>query len=162
AVNPAFTGTKAAALYRREIPAGSAATIRLRLTDKDPRGASADLFGEPFDEVFARRIEEADEFYSQAVPCNCSPEEMRTQRQAFPGLLWSKQSYHYDIKEWLEGDPTQPAPPPERKHGRNHEWTNLYNADVHLMPDKWEFPWYASWDMAFHCVALAPIDATFA
>ena len=84
------------------------------------------------------------------------------QRQAFAGLLWNKQSYHYDVKVWLEGDPGQPAPPPERKFGRNHNWAHLYNADVLSMPDKWEFPWYASWDMAFHCVAMAVIDPDFA
>ncbi len=84
------------------------------------------------------------------------------QRQAFAGLIWGKQSYHYDVDRWLKGDSTQPAPDPRRQFGRNHEWTHLHNSDVISMPDKWEYPWYAAWDLAFHCVAMALIDPDFA
>src|SRR5262249_13702265 len=139
AVNPANTGTKAAAIYRLDVPAGGSATLRLRLTDSDQIAAAspAESLGKPFEDAFAARIAEADEFYAQAAASGSNDDGMRVQRQAFAGLLWSKQFYHYDVKAWLEGDPTQPPPPPERKYGRNHKWTHLYNADVIAMPDKW-------------------------
>jgi hypothetical protein len=162
AVNPAFIGTKAAAHYPLEIPSGGSATIRLRLTDLDPGGISPDSFGQPFADTFDARIIEAAEFYAGHLRGKPTDDPASVQRQAFAGLLWSKQSYHYDVKVWLEGDPAQPPPPPERKFGRNHNWSHLYNADVLSMPDKWEFPWYASWDMAFHCVAMSLIDPNFA
>jgi hypothetical protein len=175
AVNPARTGTKAAALYRLNIAAGGSATVRLRLTDQEPRVARASaprlvlagepktaVFGPSFDTVFNQRLAEADEFYSKRMPQGLSEDARNVQRQAFAGMLWSKQFYHYDVRTWLEGDPAQPPPPPERKHGRNHEWTHLYNADVISMPDKWEYPWYAAWDLAFHCVPLAQVDPDFA
>jgi hypothetical protein len=164
AVNPAETGTKAAALCRLEIPAGSVATQWLRLTDQDPAtpAVQSGLFGQAFENTFAARIAEADEFYAQRAPQRSSEDSKRVQRQAFAGLLWSKQFYHYDVRTWLEGDPDYPPPPPERLNGRNHEWTHLYNADVLAIPDKWEYPWYASWDTAFHCVALALVDPDFA
>ena len=167
AIDPAQTGTKAAALYRLEIPAGGSTTLRLRLTDQDPErtaGAAGppEWFGKGFDDIFAARITEADEFYKLREPREPSEDRLRVQRQAFAGLLWSKQFYHYDVRTWLEGDPGFPPPPAERTKGRNHEWKHLYNADVVSMPDKWEYPWYASWDAAFHCVALAPVDPDFA
>ncbi len=120
------------------------------------------MFGKSFEETFAARIAEADEFYAQSAAPGLHEDGVRVQRQAFAGLMWSKQFYHYDVKTWLEGDPAEPPPPPERKWGRNLGWTHLYNNDVIAMPDKWEYPWYASWDTAFHCVALAVIDPDFA
>ena len=159
AVNPAATGTKAAAVYRARIEPGASVTLRLRLSDQQP---SAKSFGRDFDEVFRVRIAEADEFYARRTPMGLSEDARSVQRQAFAGMLWSKQFFHYDVRAWLEGDPAQPAPPPDRKRGRNREWTHLYNADVVSMPDKWEYPWYAAWDLAFHCIPLAQIDPDFA
>ena len=172
AVNPAGTGTKAAALYRKQIEPGDDATIRLRFTDKEPtvsrRSAptivlsGAQPFGKAFNEIFSKRIAEADEFYAGRAGQASDRDAAAVQRQAFAGLLWSKQFYHYDVSAWIEGDPSGPAPPEERKRGRNREWNHLYNEDVISMPDKWEYPWYASWDLAFHCVTLALIDPDFA
>jgi len=159
AVNPAATGTKAAAVYRAWIEPGASVTLRLRLSDQQPSPKS---FGRDFDEVFHARIAEANEFYARRTPMGLSEDARSVQRQAFAGMLWSKQFFHYDVRAWLEGDPAQPAPPPERKRGRNREWTHLYNADVISMPDKWEYPWYAAWDLAFHCIPLAQIDPDFA
>jgi hypothetical protein len=159
AVNPARTGTKASAYYRLRIASGSSATVRLRLTDQKPAGA---VLGKEFDAVIAQRLAEADEFYSERVgDCRCK-DTCSIQRQAFAGMLWSKQFYHYDVSAWLTGDPSQPPPAPERRHGRNHEWSHLYNADIISMPDKWEYPWYAAWDLAFHCIPLALVDPDFA
>jgi len=162
AVNPENLGTKAAALYRSDIPAGGSTTLRLRFTNADPSQDPHGFFGKFFDDTFSARIAEADDFYAKHGKPGHSEDSTRVRRQALAGLLWSKQFYNYDVKVWLEGDPGQPEPPPERKEGRNHEWTHLYNADVLLMPDKWEYPWYASWDTAFHCVALSVIDPDFA
>src|SRR5215468_122137 len=175
AVNPAKVGTKAAAHYRLRIASGASATVRLRLTDKQPKVArmsaprlvladspGTELLGQSFESIFATRRVEADEFYAQRVPQELSEDARNVQRQAFAGLLWSKQFYHFDIRAWLEGDPAGPPPPESRKKGRNHEWSNLYNADVVSMPDKWEYPWYAAWDLAFHCIPLAQIDPDFA
>ena len=159
AVNPAQQGTKASAHYPFEVPSGGSVTLRLRLTDQAPR---ADMFGGQFEEVVARRLEEADEFYRKRVGSSSSEDAANVQRQAFAGMFWSKQFYHYDVRTWLEGDPTQPPPPPERRSGRNHKWKHLFNADVLSMPDKWEYPWYAAWDLAFHCVNLALVDPDFA
>jgi hypothetical protein len=161
AVNAEERGTKAAALYPLEIAAGESATLRLRFTDRDPAEA-VDWFGKSFDEMFALRIAEADEFYAQRLPADGTEDCALVQRQAFAGLLWSKQYYHYDVRTWLDGDAEFPPPPPSHSHGRNREWKHLYNADVLSMPDKWEYPWYASWDTAFHCVALALVDPDFA
>ena len=160
AVNPAQQGTKAAAHYALEVPAGGKTTIRLRLNDQAPEGTST--FGEGFDAIVATRREEADEFYAGVIPSTLSPDAADVMRQSIAGLLWSKQYYHYIVRDWLDGDPLQPPPPPERRRGRNRQWTHLYNADVLAMPDKWEFPWYAAWDLAFHCVALAIVDPEFA
>jgi len=122
--------------------------------------------GDPFDggfeETFRERIEEADAFYAGVIPKRLSDDATNVMRQAFAGLLWSKQFYHYDVRQWLLGDPGQPAPPEERRNGRNHDWRQLNNADVISMPDKWEYPWYAAWDLAFHCIPLALVDAQFA
>ncbi|MGH7408385.1 MAG: MGH1-like glycoside hydrolase domain-containing protein, partial [Candidatus Methylomirabilales bacterium] len=119
-------------------------------------------FGPDFDRTFAERQREADEFYGTVIPRDLSADAQGVMRQAFGGLLWSKQFYHYVVKDWLEGDPAFPAPPTERRGGRNREWTYLYNADVISMPDKWEYPWYAAWDLAFHCIPLALVDSDFA
>jgi hypothetical protein len=159
AVNPALTGTKAAAHYDVILPPGERVVLRLRFTDREP---AADTFGPEFDALFVRRGAEADEFYAQRIPQGLSADARNIQRQAFAGLLWSKQFYHYEVAVWLEGDPAYPPPPPQRLRGRNHEWSHLYNGDVISMPDKWEYPWYAAWDLGFHCVALALIDADFA
>jgi hypothetical protein len=158
AINAANEGTKAAADYRFMVPAGSAATIRARLTDSQ---ASAE-FGEGFERIFADRKREADEFYQTVIPTNLSNDAASVMRQSFAGVLWSKQFYHYVVGDWLRGDPAQPAPSGSRHSGRNHEWKHLYNADVISMPDKWEYPWYAAWDLAFHCVPLALVDSEFA
>jgi mannosylglycerate hydrolase MGH1-like protein len=158
AVNPAETGTKCAARYATTIPAGDRLVVQLRLTDTP----LADPFDGGFDETFRERIEEADAFYAGVIPKRLSDDATNVMRQAFAGLLWSKQFYHYDVRQWLLGDPGQPAPPEERRNGRNHDWRQLNNADVISMPDKWEYPWYAAWDLAFHCIPLALVDAQFA
>jgi hypothetical protein len=159
AVNPVPEGTKAALHYALRIGPGQSRVVRLRLSDREPEGQP---FGAAFDRVFAQRQEEADAFYASVIPPKLSPDARGVMRQALAGMLWSKQWYHYDVRRWLEGDPTQPPPPPERKRGRNHEWTHLYNEDVISMPDKWEYPWYAAWDLAFHTIALALVDPDFA
>ncbi len=158
AVNPARQGTKAAAHYVLSLGPGETQTVRLRLA---PAGAPAG-FGPPFEEVFAGRLREADEFYATVIPADLSCDARAVMRQAFAGMLWSKQFYSYAVRDWLNGDPAEPPPPVERFSGRNRDWTHLYNADVISMPDKWEYPWYAAWDLAFHCVPLALIDAEFA
>jgi hypothetical protein len=157
AVNPSQVGTKAAAHYKLTLCAGEAATVRLRFTDAQSGNPFMD-----FDQIIARRRAEADEFYAGVIPGDLSEDGKNVMRQAFGGLLWSKQFYHYVISDWLRGDPAQPAPPADRMKGRNHEWSHLYNADVISMPDKWEYPWYAAWDLAFHCVPLALVDSEFA
>ncbi|HEY3173072.1 MAG TPA: glucosidase, partial [Thermoanaerobaculia bacterium] len=160
AVNPTEVGTKAAAHYFLEVPMGGSATLRLRLSAED--AASADPFGSEFDEVFDRRRREADAFYVSKLPKGLTEEERRVARQAYAGLLWTKQFYHFAVKDWLEGDPAQPPPPESRKNGRNSGWTHLYNRDVISMPDKWEYPWYAAWDLAFHMIPFARLDPDFA
>jgi hypothetical protein len=166
AVNPAQKGTKAAAHYVSKVAAGQSWTLRCRFTDCDPAEgppASAKLLlGAEFDDVFAARQREADEFYAQRTGAGLTDDARMVQRQAFAGLLWGKQSYHYDVQRWIDGDATQPAPDPQRRTGRNHEWNSLYNSDVISMPDKWEYPWYAAWDLGFHCVAMALIDPDYA
>ena len=157
AVNPLKIGTKAAACYRLQLGAGQAGTIRLRLTTSPDTA-----FGPGFDKLFETRINEADEFYQAIAPKDLNADERMVQRQAFAGLLWSKQFYHYNVRRWLRGDPAQPEPPRERLRGRNSGWTHLNNADVISMPDKWEYPWYAAWDLAFHAIPLALIDPDFA
>jgi hypothetical protein len=159
-INPARRGTKAACLYRLKIPAARTVTLCLRLYAEDE--APQDNFGNGFDQTFADRVGEAGEFYADRIPAALSEEERRVARQAHAGLLWSKQFYHYSVRDWLEGDPAQPAPPLSRLNGRNSEWSQLYNRDVVSMPDKWEYPWYASWDLAFHMIPFARIDPSFA
>ncbi len=159
AVNPAAVGTKVAAHHRRTLAPGASATLRLRLANTPIPG---DPFGREYEVSFARRIAEADEFYAGVVPKRLSDDARSVMRQAFAGLLWSKQLYHYDVRRWLEGDPAYPPPPPDRLNGRNHEWAHLYNEDVISMPDKWEYPWFAAWDLAFHMIPLALVDPDFA
>jgi len=160
AVNPQGRGTKAAAYHRLLIPAAEQVTIRLRLCAEEE--APPQSFGPTFDQVFADRIREAVEFYAARIPGRLRQPESHVARQAYAGLLWTKQFYHYVIKDWLGGDPEQPAPPEARMQGRNHDWIHLYNRDVISMPDKWEYPWYAAWDLAFHMLPLARIDPAFA
>ena len=163
AVNAAQSGTKAAACYRLTLAPGESATVRLRLTDIVPNGdGPARVLGREFDQMFVQRRQEADEFYDTVIPRHLSTDARNVMRQSFGGLLWSKQFYHYVVRDWLDGDPGQPPPPLERRSGRNREWSHLYNADVISMPDKWEYPWYAAWDLAFHCVPLALVDPDFA
>ena len=161
AVNPQQIGTKAAAHYFLTVGAGETVTVQLRFTDKE-RSSPEAAFGADFDHTFAVRQREADEFYTTVTPEGLSPDARNVMRQSLAGMLWSKQYYHYDVNRWLAGDPQEPLPPAEREHGRNHEWTHLYNADVISMPDKWEYPWYAAWDLAFHCIPLALVDSQFA
>ncbi|HEV3259415.1 MAG TPA: glucosidase [Gemmataceae bacterium] len=160
AVNPQGTGTKAAAHYVLPVPAGGQVLVRLRLVAEAE--AVPDPLGEGFEQVFARRLSEADEFYAAKVPGGLSVEERRVARQAYAGLLWTKQFYHYAVRDWLDGDPEQPPPPRQRQVGRNHDWSHLFNRDVISMPDKWEYPWYAAWDLAFHMIPFARIDPEFA
>lgn len=167
AVNPAQQGTKAAALYRRALAPGEAWTVRLRLThsssldepDQTPTAATALA---DFAAIMERRSAECDAFYAAIQPAHLSEDQKRVQRQALAGLLWSKQLYYYDIPQWLKGDPGAPPPPAARRTGRNHGWEHLNNFDVISMPDKWEYPWYAAWDLAFHCIPLALVDPDFA
>jgi hypothetical protein len=157
-VNPERTGTKCAYWYQVAVPAGGTAELRVRLR---PTGTNA-AFGAAFDQVIAARRAEADEFYAELTPGSASADEAMVMRQAFAGLLWSKQLFYFDVKRWLDGDPAQPPPPAERLGGRNARWRNFDAFDIMSMPDKWEYPWYAAWDLAFHCVALAHVDPGFA
>jgi hypothetical protein len=150
-------GTKCAALWQLAVPAGGERRVRLRLS-RDPLARPFASFDR---EVDARR-READAFYTRLQHGIASEDERAVQRQAFAGMIWSKQYFHYDVPEWLAGDPAQPPPPGDRRRGRNRDWTHLNNADVISMPDKWEYPWYAAWDLAFHCIPLALVDPQFA
>ena len=164
AVNPERFGSKAAFHYRAEILAGESVTLRLRLGAADAvQGAALDLGGNTgaFDAVFTARQAEADAFYAAKIPAGLSDEERRVARQAYAGVLWSKQFYYYQVAEWLAGDPNQPKPPAERFAGRNHDWLHVVARDVLSMPDKWEYPWFAAWDLAFHCLPLARVDPQF-
>ena len=186
AINPQQTGTKMAAYYPLTLGPGDSTTLKLRLTDIEPLARTnsdskkvgtiplpapadpndevpaANDFGTGFDHLFELRQKEADDFYASRVPKDISEDARSVMRQALSGMMWSKQFYHYDVLTWLTGDPTQPPPPEERWNGRNKDWTQLYNDDIISMPDKWEYPWYAAWDLAFHCVSLAIIDPDFA
>ena len=161
-VNPAGRGTKAALHYRVRVPAGGSATIRVRLaaTD-DPEQTSPDL-GDGFSEVVNARRAEADAYFAELVGPDLPPQRAAVVRAAVAGLMWGKQFYRYDVGRWLDGDPTAVPPPPGRRSGRNSHWRHMYCADVISMPDKWEYPWFAAWDLAFQCVALARVDPTFA
>ena len=186
AVNPSLTGTKVGAHYMVHLEPGASATLKLRLTDIEPlAGMDADSprtgiitspahaeraegvpgtndFARGFDALFATRQKEADEFCESRITKSLSADAKAVMRQSFAGMLWSKQFYHYDLRTWLEGDATQPKPPGERSKGRNKDWLHLYNEDIISMPDKWEYPWYAAWDLAFHCIPIALIDPDFA
>ena len=160
-VNPEHAGTKASAHYILTLDPGEEKEIRLRLTNRDLDRINQSPFGMDFQRTFEDRQNEADLFYSSLIQQDLSPDAKNVMRQAFGGLLWTKQFYHYDVDRWLKGDPASPAPS-ERKQGRNKNWTHLYNADVISMPDKWEYPWYAAWDLAFHCIPLSLVDMEFA
>jgi hypothetical protein len=157
AINPARIGTKSAAHYMRTVPAGGSTEVRLRLTALSANGQVPD-----FDQCFTKRREEADEFYAVIGAGISDPDARLVQRQALAGMIWNRQFYNFNIREWLAGDPAQPAPPPERRHGRNADWVNLDNSEIVSMPDKWEYPWYAAWDLAFHTLPLALVDPEFA
>jgi hypothetical protein len=157
AVNPEQTGTKAAVHYVLNVGAQGSTRVRLRLTS----GSLADPFGR-FDNLLTQRQNEANSFYADLQAGIVDEDARAVQRQAFAGMIWSKQFFYYDVPEWLKGDPVQPAPSPHRRHGRNSEWSHLNNADVISMPDKWEYPWYAAWDLAFHMIPFALIDPEFA
>jgi hypothetical protein len=182
AVNPQQAGTKATVHHEVIVPAGGSASVRLRLSAttaassptplngeragvRGESGGKRPIAGKPFsdfDATFALRRREADEFYAELQKDIPDPDARLVQRQAFAGMIWSKQFFYYDVPEWIKGDANQPPPPVERKHGRNREWSHLNNADIISMPDKWEYPWYAAWDLAFHCIPLAMVDAEFA
>jgi hypothetical protein len=155
AINPDRRGTKAAARYRATVAPGATFEVELRLVAGEPALLEANA-------ILEARRRETDEFYARIVPASLSDDAKLVMRQALGGLLWSKQFYHYVVRDWLEGDPANPPPPGERKSGRNRDWGHVYNADVISMPDKWEYPWYAAWDLAFHCVPLALVDSEFA
>jgi hypothetical protein len=162
AVNPDRFGTKAAAHYRLRVPAGRETVLRLRLVSEQQLPEQP--FDGAFEQTFSTRAAEADEFYAARLPhyAEQSIEQRSVARQVYAGLLWSKQFYHYAVRDWLDGDPEQPPPPGARHTGRNRDWHHLFNRDVISMPDKWEFPWYAAWDLAFHMVAMARVDPEFA
>ena len=157
AVNPTHTGTKAAALYRLQVPAGGSRTVRLRLSANPP----ADVFS-TFDKTFASRVADADEFYSRIAPPTLSADERRVHRQALAGLLWSKQYYYFDLDRWLVEHEGHPLVGIAHRNVRNTEWFHMLNSDIISMPDKWEYPWYAAWDLAFHTLALSLVDFDFA
>ncbi len=157
AVNPAQKGTKAAAHFEKIVQSGETFVVQIRFSNAVQKSPFVD-----FDETFSQRLKEADEFYAVVQGSDLTDDERQVQRQAFAGLLWNKQFYHYSVELWLDGDPAGPPPPDSRKHGRNAEWDHLYNVDVISMPDKWEYPWYASWDLAFHTLPIAMIDPEWA
>ncbi len=181
AVNPERKGTKAAALYQFNLSAGGSATVCVRLSRSSAESSEADGSAKAtlragtnggtgtmknamadFESVFGKRVAEAGVFYAELQKDIMDPDARNVQRQVLSGMLWSKQFFYYDVPQWLKGDANQPPPPQDRKWGRNREWTHLNNADVISMPDKWEYPWYAAWDLAFHCIPLAMVDAEFA
>lgn len=157
AVNPSKTGTKAAAYYRLEVPAGGSEVVRLRLSPKP----SAEEFGR-FDEIFETRLADADEFYNRITPKTLSEDEQRVHRQALAGMLWSKQYYYFDLDRWLCEHEAHPLTGTSHRNIRNTEWFHMLNRDIISMPDKWEYPWYAAWDLAFHTIALSLVDFDFA
>ena len=165
AVNPHKTGTKAAAHYSLNIKPNESRTIYLRLTKDDTlveKASNVKDFTAECEKIFIERIQEADEFYAEIIPENLNSDAKNVMRQSLSGMLWSKQYYQYVVKEWLEGDEPLPPPPEERLKGRNSDWEHLYNDEILSMPDKWEYPWYAAWDTAFHCISLALLDPEFA
>jgi len=162
-VNPERAGTKSAFWYQLTLMPGQTAELRLRLRPASGQAAgAADALGADFTQVMAERQLEADEFYAELTPAGASADEALVLRQACAGMLWSKQLFYYGVSRWLDGDPGQPSPPAERKNGRNSKWRNFEGFDIISMPDKWEYPWFAAWDLAFHCVTLAHLDPAFA
>jgi hypothetical protein len=161
-VNPDRRGTKCAFWYKLEVPAGATVQLRLRLRPGKASSKAPAALGGQFERVMSARRAEADKFYGELTPKRASEDEAAVMRQAFSGMLWSKQFYNYDVARWLDGDPTQPPPPAARHSGRNSRWRNFNSFDILSMPDKWEYPWFAAWDLAFHCVALAHLDPAFA
>ncbi|UJB69613.1 glucosidase [Acaryochloris sp. 'Moss Beach'] len=159
AVNPKQQGTKVAAGYRLHIPPGETQSIKLRLSDQSGLAAT---WEQDFDQIFCDRIQESDDFYGAITPACPSKDLCNIQRQAFAGMLWTKQFYYFSVQEWLGGDPGQPTPPASRIKGRNHQWPHFQAADIISMPDKWEYPWFAAWDLAFHAIPLAVVDPEFA
>jgi hypothetical protein len=160
-VNPDEVGTKAALWYRLEVPAGGTAEVRLRLADSATKGRRK-WWGAAFERLVDKRERETDEFYASLAPDGTDQERMRILRQACAGLVWSKQIYPYDVRRWLDGDPGEPPPPENRKHGRNAKWRHVDTFDVLAMPDPWEYPWFAAWDLAFHTMPWAHLDPAFA
>jgi hypothetical protein len=158
-VNPERRGTKCAFWYKVTVQPGQTARLRLRLRPAQEKDTA---FGDAFDQVMAERKAEADEFYGELTPSGATADEAMVMRQAFGGMLWSKQLFYYDVSRWLDGDPAEPKPPEQRLTGRNSRWRNFSAFDIMSMPDKWEYPWYAAWDLGFHCVALAHVDPAFA
>lgn len=159
-VDPNDVGTKAAIHHVVELPAGESITLKLRLYSEDE--TPSENFGASFQKVFDQRVREANEFYAQRINSQFADQQRSVSRQAYAGLMWTKQFYHYSVKDWLVGDSEQPRPPENRKTGRNHDWPHLFNRDVISMPDKWEYPWYAAWDSAFHMIPFAKVDPDFA
>ncbi len=163
AVNPKKRGTKAAAHYALTAKPGATELVRLRLTDKEfGQAAPKDPFGKPFEDHIELRRQESDAFHETVIPAELSDDAKSVMRQALAGLLWSKQHYHYAVDKWIAGDLAEPKPPASRLTGRNCQWRHVYASDIISMPDKWEYPWFASWDLAFHCVSLAIVDPDFA
>jgi hypothetical protein len=160
AINSRHMGTKCAPLFLLDVPPGKSVTVRLRLFAEDE--APGDPFGAEFEKVFQQRVRECEDFYKARIPQSLSADERNVARQAYAGLLWSKQFYHYVVEDWLKGDPLQPPPPAQRWKGRNVDWQHLYSRDVISMPDTWEYPWFAAWDLAFHMIPFATIDVNFA
>jgi Glycosyl hydrolase family 63 C-terminal domain len=160
AVNPSHQGTKACFHGRYVLKPKSSLQLNLRLFSENE--APEEQFGRSFSRTFSTRVKENNRFYSSLTPNDLTPDEELVTKQAYAGLLWSKQFYFYSVKDWAEGDPTQPAPAPQRKYIRNSEWSHLFNRDIISMPDKWEYPWYAAWDLAFHMIPYAKIDPEFA
>ncbi|MGN6546847.1 MAG: MGH1-like glycoside hydrolase domain-containing protein [Aureliella sp.] len=160
AVNPQQIGTKVAAYSIHTIPPGEAIVLRARMASMAQTPTA--WFGDEFEAVFEARKQEADEFYDECIPPELDDEQREISRQAYAGLLWSKQFYHYGVQAWIEGDPNHPPLPKSRQWGRNSDWESLFNRDVISMPDKWEYPWYAAWDLAFHMLPMARVDQHFA
>jgi hypothetical protein len=161
-VNPERRGTKFAAWYRLTVAPGATEQVRLRLRPEGSGPEAATALGADFTRVEAQRRAEADEFYAELTPPAASADEAAVMRQAFAGMLWNKQFYNYHVARWLDGDPSQPPPPAQRRDGRNARWRSFEAFDVMSMPDTWEYPWFAAWDLAFHCIALVHVDPAFA
>jgi hypothetical protein len=157
AVNSKQQGTKVGAQYELAVPGGQSRTVRVRLSQAELPTPFAE-----FDQLITARQQEADDFYNCVQEHLTNPDARNVQRQAFAGMLWSKQFYYYDVAQWLDGDPAMPPPSPQRRENRNANWRHLHNQDLVSMPDKWEYPWYAAWDLAFHCIPLAMVDSEFA